>query len=87
MKYLSETVELMTSQNYDDRLKAEYYQLKIRMSGLSKMLVDYSLGELKFTPKCSIDLLHAQYRAMDLYLQYLVDRIEIEGIKLDYRLI
>ena len=87
MKYLSETVELMTSQNYDDRLKAEYYQLKIRMSGLSKMLVDYSLGELKFTPKCSIDLLYAQYRAMDLYLQYLVDRIEFEGIKLDYRLI
>ena len=82
MKYLSETIELMTSQNYDDRLKAEYYQLKLRLDGLGDMLIKYKKGELSFTPKCSIDLLHAQYRAMDLYLQYLVDRIEIEGIEL-----
>ena len=41
MRTLSETIELMTSENYDDRFKAEYYQLKLRMNGLSKMLVDY----------------------------------------------
>ena len=79
---LSETIELMTSENYDDRLKAEYYQLKIRMNGLLNMLNKYKLDELSFTPKCSYDLLHGQYRAMDLYLQYLVDRAEIEGIEL-----
>jgi len=83
MKKLSETIELMTSQNYDDRLKAEYYQLKIRMNGLYDMLLKYKRGELSFTPKCSYDLLHGQYRAMDLYLQYLVDRAEVEGIELD----
>ena len=82
MKYLSETIDLMTSENYDDRLKAEYEQLKIRMNGLYEMLLKYKRGELSFTPKCSYDLLHGQYRAMDLYLQYLCDRAEIEGIKL-----
>ena len=84
MNKLSETIELMTSENYDDRLKAEYYQLKIRMNGLSKMLVDYSLGELKFTPKCSYDLLHGQFKAMDLYASYLEERAEIEGIDLEF---
>ena len=83
MNYLSETIELMTSENYDDRLKAEYYQLKLRMNGLSKMLVDYSLGELKFTPKCNYDLLHGQFKAMDLYASYLEERAEIEGIDLE----
>ena len=82
MKYLSETIDLMKSENYDDRLKAEYYQLKIRMNGLYDMLLKYKRGELSFTPKCSYDLLHGQYRAMDLYLQYLCDRAEIEGIDL-----
>lgn len=83
MKKLSETIELMTSENYDDRLKAEYYQLVIRLNGLYEMLVKYKMGKLSFTPKCSYDLLHGQYRAMDLYLQYLVDRAEVEGIELD----
>ena len=83
MRTLSETIELMTSENYDDRLKAEYYQLKLRMNGLSKMLVDYSLGKLKFTPKCSYDLLYGQFKVMDLYASYLEDRAEIEGIDLE----
>ena len=83
MKYLSETIELMNSENYDDRLKAEYEQLEIRTQGLAKMLVGYRDGTLSFTPKCSYDMLNGQYRAMDLYLQYLVDRAEVEGIELD----
>jgi len=79
---LNDTVELMLSENYEDRLRAEYYQLYTRKKGLFDMLLKYKRGELTFTPKCSYDLLHAQYRAMDLYLQYLCDRAEIEGIKL-----
>lgn len=82
MKKLSETIDLMTSENYDDRLKAEYYQLKIRMNGLTKMLVNYRDGTLKFTPKCSYDLLHGQLKAMQLYSEYLQDRAETEGIDL-----
>ena len=82
MKYLSETVELMTSQNYDDRLKAEYYQLKIRLEGLYNMLRKYKDGELNFTPKCSYDLLYGQYKIMVVYLDYLEERAETEGVEL-----
>ena len=82
MKYLSETIELMNSENYDDRLKAEYEQLEIRTQGLAKMLVRYRDGTLSFTPKCSYDMLNGQLKAMQLYSEYLQDRAEIEGIEL-----
>ena len=82
MKYLSETIELMNSENYDDRLKAEYEQLEIRTQGLAKMLVGYRDGTLSFTPKCSYDMLNGQLKAMQLYSEYLQDRAEIEGIDL-----
>lgn len=79
---LNDTVELMLSDDYKDRFLSEIYQLNIRMIGLEQMLTKYKRGELTFTPKCSYDLLHGQHRAMDLYLQYLCDRAEIEGIEL-----
>jgi hypothetical protein len=82
MKYLSETIELMNSENYDDRLKAEYEQLEIRTQGLAKMLVGYRDGTLSFTPKCSYDMLNGQLKAMQLYSEYLQDRAETEGIDL-----
>jgi len=82
MEKLSETIELMTSENYDDRLKAEYEQLEIRIQGMAKMLVGYREGTLSFVPKCSYDLLRGQLRAMENYSSYLQDRAEIEGIEL-----
>ena len=82
MNKLSETIELMTSENYDDRLKAEYEQLEIRIQGLAKMLVGYREGTLSFTPKCSYDMLNGQLRAMQMYSEYLQDRAETEGIDL-----
>ena len=82
MKKLSETIDLMVSENYDDRLKAEYEQLEIRTQGLAKMLVGYRDGTLPFTPKCSYDMLHGQLKVMQMYSDYLQDRAEIEGIDL-----
>lgn len=79
---LNETVELMLSEDYQDRFKAEYYQLRARMDGLSSMLQKYRTGQLSFEPKCSYDLLFGQWRAMFLYSEYLFDRAEIEGIEL-----
>lgn len=79
---LNDTVELMLRDDYKERFLSEIYQLNIRMIGLEQMLTKYKRGELIFTPNCSYDLLHGQYRAMDLYLQYLCDRAEIEGIEL-----
>ena len=79
---LKDTIELMTSEDFKDRFKAEYYQLKNRMIGLSNMLEKYKNGELNFTPKCSYDLLNGQFKAMDMYASFLEVRAFIEGIKL-----
>lgn len=80
---LKDTTEMMSSDDYKERFKAEYLQLKIRMNGLSTMLKKYKEGTLTFTPLCSYDLLCAQLKAMDLYASLLKDRALIESIDLD----
>lgn len=79
---LKDTIEMMTSNDYKDRFKAEYYQLKIRLEKLYEMLVRYDAGTLGFTPDCSIALLKDQLSIMRDYLYALQVRAEIEGIKL-----
>lgn len=79
---LKDTVELMTSADYKERFRAEYFQLRKRMIGLSKMLTKYKAGTLNFTPKCSYDLLKAQLKSMELYASYLEERAIIEDINL-----
>lgn len=79
---LKDTIEMMVSVDYKERFKAEYLQLKIRMTGLSNMLKKYKAGTLPFTPSCSYDLLNGQLKAMELYATYLEERAEIEGIDL-----
>lgn len=81
--YLSDTAEMMTSENYKERFRAEYFQLKIRMNGLGNMLRKYKEGSLTFKPSCSYDLLNAQYKAMDLYASFLEERAVVESIDLD----
>ena len=80
---LSETVELMCSENFKDRFLAEYLQLKIRLNGLNAMLEKYKNGTLDFKPKCSYNLLNAQRKVMEIYLSYLEERAEIENISID----
>ena len=79
---LNETVKMMNSEDYKERFKAEYLQLKIRMIGLSNMLKKYKEGTLTFTPSCSYDLLNGQFKAMDMYASYLEERAKIENIEL-----
>jgi hypothetical protein len=79
---LKDTVEMMGSSDYKERFRAEYFQLKIRMSGLSKMLIKYKEGTLNFTPSCSYSLLSRQLKAMRLYASYLEQRAIIEEINL-----
>lgn len=57
---LKDTIEMMVSVDYKERFKAEYLQLKIRMTGLSNMLKKYKAGTLTFKPSCSYDLLNGQ---------------------------
>lgn len=78
---MEKTVGLMLSNNYKDRLKAEILQLSNRITGLENMLGKWRDGTLEFTPTCSYKLLDNQLKAMELYLSFLNDRAEIEGIE------
>ena len=79
---LERLIELMKSEDYKDRFRAEYYQLEDRIDKLANMLEKYKAGTLNFTPSCSYELLNSQLKAMNEYLQYLTIRAEIEGIDL-----
>lgn len=83
MKELIDTAKLMVSKNYQDRFKAEYYQLKIRRDKLSKMILDYNAGKLEFVPINSIYLLNTQLDCMNTYLNILQIRAMAEGIEVD----
>lgn len=82
MEELKETVELMLSNDYKERFKAEYYQLKIRIDRLDNMLFKMENDELNFIPICSYELLQNQLKAMLLYEIYLKERAKIEKIDL-----
>jgi hypothetical protein len=79
---LKDTVELMLSEDYKERFKAEYYQTKIRYEKLHKMVVKYDAKTLEFDPSCDIELLKGQASNMGQYLYCLEVRAEIEGIEL-----
>ena len=79
---LNETIELMTSADYKDRFKAEYWQTKIRYDELRMMLEKYEAGKLDFEPTCPIWILARQMRWMEGYLNGLEVRAKIEGVDL-----
>lgn len=79
---LKDTIDLMTSEDYKERFKAEYYQTKIRYNSLHKMLVKLSAGKLEFTPTCPTNVLMTQERYMGEYLKQLEVRAVIEDIEL-----
>ena len=79
---LEESVELMTSSDYKERFKAEYYQLEFRYSRLKKMLEDWDNNRLTFTPTCDRDIYNKQIYAMGIYLDVLEQRAKIENVEL-----
>lgn len=78
---LKDTTELMTSDDYKDRFRAEYWQTKIRYNKLHIMLVKYDAGTLTFEPS-NISLLREQAADMGKYLYMLEVRAELEKIEL-----
>lgn len=82
IKTLRDTTQLMESDSYIDRFKGEYYQLCIRIKGLSNMLLKMKEGTLDFEPKCSYELLEKQLLDMQSYKHDLELRANIEDIKL-----
>ena len=79
---LKDTIEMMNSEDYKERFKAEYYQLDTRIYKLAGMVSNYEMGTLDFTPSCSLALLETQLYAMKIYANVLRERAEIEGIEL-----
>lgn len=79
---LKDTIEMMNSEDYKQRFKAEYHQTKIRYDKLDEMTVKYEAGTLTFEPKCSLDMLKRQKKYMGNYLRILKIRAAIEGIEL-----
>ena len=77
---LKDTINMMTSEDYKERFKAEYYQLKIRIDGLKKMLKSWDEGTLTFKPTCPRKLYEDQLKAMLDYLGILLIRAHTEGI-------
>lgn len=79
---LKDTIALMESEDYKDRFKAEYQQLKIRTTKLRNMIVRHEAKTLDFEPTCPMHVLHEQLNHMERYLWLLEVRAETEKIEL-----
>lgn len=77
---LKDTINMMTSEDYKERFKAEYYQLKVRINGLENMLKSWDEGTLNFKPTCPRKLYDDQLKAMYDYINILITRSKMEGI-------
>lgn len=75
---LKDTVKLMLSDDYKDRFRAEYYQLKIRRDKLQAMVEKYHY--LDFEPNTDYRTLWVQLTDMNSYLEQLLKRAELEKI-------
>lgn len=78
---LTDTIELMQSNDYKDRFKAEYYQLENRCDDL-KAILDKCKDELPFKTVCPRYVLEQQLEVMLQYLFLLKARANIENIQL-----
>jgi len=74
---LKDTIKQMTSDDYRERFKAEYYQTKIRAGKLESLIQNDM--DLANSPKI---ILERQLNAMLNYLSALALRAEFEGIHL-----
>ena len=88
---LKDTIQMMASEDYKERFKAEYYQTKIRYEKLKAFNTKIEAAERTNWSKnpiempkhdCPSDLLREQQRIMGEYLHTLELRAIIEGIEL-----
>ena len=79
---LKDTSEMMNSDNYKERFKAEYYQLVTRYKGLESMLAKWNKAALNFEPTCLRSIYNMQLKTMTDYITILEARAAIEDINL-----
>lgn len=77
-----DTINMMYSNDYKERFRAEYFQTKCRYDKLDDITVKYEAGTLSFEPSCSLELLKQQKKYMGEYIRTLKIRAEIEKIDL-----
>ena len=68
---LADTAEMMMSEDYKERFRAEYGQVAIRHQKLKAMLEKWDKGELNFTPTCPRSTYDLQIKAMQTISQFL----------------
>lgn len=90
---LKDTIEMMSSEDYKERFKAEYHQTKIRREKLRTYITQIDAYEaVKLLPNvkkppepkhdCPVSMLKQQLSAMDSYLHAMEMRAIVEGIEL-----
>lgn len=79
---LNDTCEMMCSEDYKKRFRAEYMQVVIRYGKLKTMLDNWDRGDLNFTPTCPRSTYNMQIRAMTDYIAVLEARAVMEGVDL-----
>ena len=79
---LRDTIEMMNSEDYKERFKAEYYQVVIRYQKLKSMLDKWDNDQLEFTPTCPRSTYNMQITAMTDYIAVLEARAVMEGVGL-----
>ena len=79
---LKDTVDMMLSEDYKERFKAEFYQLHIRYGKLNYMLYQWDNDKLVSPPPCPREFYGKMHDAMRAYLDVLLKMAEIEGIEL-----
>lgn len=80
---LLNTIDMMTSDDYKERFKAEYFQVLIRYKKLQNMLDTWDEGKLDFTPTCPRSTYDMQIRAMKDYIAVLEARSMMENVSLE----
>lgn len=79
---LRDTVDMMNSEDYKERFKAEYYQTVIRYGKLKNMLDRWDEENLNFSPTRLRSTYNIQISAMVDYIAILEARAVMEGIEL-----
>ena len=79
---LDDTAEMMSSPDYKERFRAEYYQIVIRYRKLKAMLDKWDQDMLDFEPTCPRSTYNMQVKAMKDYIAVLEAQAVMESVKL-----
>lgn len=80
---LIDTNEMMISDDYKERFRAEYYQVVIRYKKLQAMFDKWNNGNLNFEPTCPRSTYNMQIKAMTDYIAVLEARAVMENVNLE----